>query len=288
MKIPIAGNINALRVARRLDVTTSQLSSIFQRLPSGLRINSGADDPAGIAILSSLQADKMIASVAFRNTSGGISVTNIAIEGINQVILILTRMQELAQQSANGIYPNTQRSALSAEFTLLAQESDRTSATTIFNNVTLLSNSAGTYIQVGLRGNASNNSILIPQTSATLESLGIKDRFDQLTVSIIGSSAEVSQSLARNALPILDAAIETLTQRRSVLAAAENRLESAVNFLAASRENFAAAASRIGDADIAAESANLIRLQVLQNAQQAILAQANQTPALALKLLQSN
>lgn len=285
MKISLGANLQALQAARRLSNTSSELGSTFQKLSSGLRIQSAADDPSGLAVLSKLKVDTRVASVAIRNAGDGISQVSLAVDGITQIISILSRMRELAQQSANSTYTNAQRSALSTEFTLLAEESDRTAATIAFNKVVLLSNPQDTYIQVGLRGDGTDNSILIPRTSATLQSVGVKDAFDQLTVSIIGNTTDVSQSVSRNSLPVLEAAIETLTQRRSVLAASENRLHSAVNYLSVSRENLAAASGRIGDADQAAEAATLVRLQILQNAQQAVLAQANQSTALVLKLL---
>jgi flagellin len=194
-------------------------------------------------------------------------------------------MAELAAQSANGVYSMTQRSALSSEFLALGSEIARISRTTEFNGLTLLSNSSNTTIQVGLTG-ASTSTITIGFVRGTLESLALApDNGAPLTYSIISTTSTGSQTAASLALDAVTSAINNVSLSRGILGAAESRLSTAVNYLSAVRENFIAAESAIRDIDVAEETANMVRLQVLQQAASAILAQANQQPAVAYALL---
>ena len=136
MGINIRTNVESLRAQRDLNSTTDRLRKAYSRLSSGLRIVSASDDAAGLAIADRLQADSRIATVAIRNANDGISVIAITDGAIGQITDILTRMAELAEQSANGVFSNEQRSALSLEFTELASEINRIAQTTEFNNIT--------------------------------------------------------------------------------------------------------------------------------------------------------
>ncbi|RMG44419.1 MAG: flagellin FliC [Candidatus Dadabacteria bacterium] len=286
MTLTLASNIASVRSQRQLQQTTSSLGKTFERLSSGLRINSAADDPAGLALADNLRADARIASVAIRNANDGLSQTQIADAALDEIGNILQRMAELAEQSANGVYTNSQRSALSSEFLALGSEIDRIAKTTEFNNVTLLSNSSSVTLQVGLDGTV-NSQITIEGVLGTLDALGLASSgSSKLTYSIIDSTTAASQSASQNALSAVNSAIDTLAAKRGTLGAAESRLNSAINYLTVARENFVAADSRIRDADIAQEVADMVRLQVLQQAGTAVLAQANLQPQVALALLQ--
>ena len=285
MSLSIASAIDSVRAQRQLGLTTNRLSLSFQRLSSGLRINSASDDPAGLALADNLRADARLASVAIRNANDGISITSIADAALGEVNTILNRMLELAQQSANGVFTQAQRSALSSEFIALGSEIDRISRATVFNTFNLLSNSSSITLQVGLTGSADSR-ITISGVLGTLNSLGIGNASSELTVSIISTSIAFSQTAATTAVSSIQNAILSLTSTRGTIAAVESRLSSAINYLTVARENFIAAESRIRDVDVAEEVANMVRLQVLQQSAQAVLAQANLQPQVALRLLQ--
>ena len=286
MTITAASNIFSLRAQRQVQINSDALAKSYERLSSGLRINSAADDPAGLAMAASLGNTARVATAAIRNANDGISITSIADSALNEVSSILSRMAELATQSSNGAYVNTQRSALSSEFVALGSEIERIARTTTFNGLTLLSNSQSYGIQVGFTS-GSDSVITIQQVSGTLSTLGLAaSGSSALLFSINASSTGEAQSASQNALNAVNNAIVSLTSVRGLIGAAESRLSTAVSYLTNTRENLLAAEGRIRDADIAQETAEMTRLQVLQQAGTAVLAQANQEPARVLDLLQ--
>lgn len=285
MAINIRTNIPSLLAQRNLDQASARLNTSYERLSSGLRINRARDDAAGLAIAESLKADSRLASVAIRNASDGISIISIADQAIGQIGNVLSRLAELAEQSANGVYGNTQRSALQNEFVALASEIERIAFTTEFNGLKLLSGGSQIVFQVGFRGD-STSQVSYNGVAATLQSLGLAGTGQSaLTYSIIGSDELGAQSAARLALDAINAAIVSVTRNRGTLGAAESRLEVTISNLQVARENFQAAESRIRDVDVASEAAELTRLNILQQAGAAVLAQANSQPQLALQLL---
>jgi flagellin len=285
MSLTIASNIDSLQAQRQIALTTSRLSKTFQRLSSGLRINSASDDAAGNALADELRADTKLASVAVRNANDGLSITSIADTALEEINSILNRMLELAQQSSNGSYTTAQRSALSSEFVALGSEIERIARVTTFNTFNLLSGSSNITLQVGLDG-TTNSQIVIGAVLGTLTSLGLATaNSSALTYSIISTTTGFSQTAATTALSAIQGAIMSLTSTRGTIAAAESRLSSAVNYLSIARENFIAAESRIRDADVAQEVAEMVRLQVLQQSATAVLAQANLQPQVVLRLL---
>jgi flagellin len=285
MSLNIRTNVSALSAQNALSKTTRGLQTAYERLSSGLRINSASDDAAGLAIASSLQADARIATVAMRNANDGISVIEITDGAISQISNILSRLAELAEQSANGVYANGQRSALQLEFTALLSEVERIALTTEFNGLNLLSGGGNVTFQVGFDG-TSMSRIQYNGVQATLASLGLAPSDSSLHLySITGNSDIDSQSAAQQALDAINVAIVSLSRNRGTLGAAQSRLETTINNLMIARENFRAAESRIMDVDVAEESSQLTRLSILQQAGTAILAQANQQPQLALQLL---
>lgn len=286
MPVSYTSNVDSTRAQRQLSQANDALSRSFSRLSSGLRINSASDDAAGLQVADGLRADARTAAVAIRNANDGISLTAIADSALEEIGNVLTRMAELANQSANGIYTNTQRSALSSEFYALGSEIERISKVTTFNDINLVSNSSNLTLQVGLDASA-NSQITITSVLGTLASLGLASGGSSTMIySILGSTAAFSQTAAQNALTAVNAALDSITMRRGTLGAAENRLTYAINFLTIARENYIAAESRIRDIDVAQEVADMTRLQVLQQAATAIVAQANQQPQVALNLLQ--
>ena len=285
MALTINTNIAALNAQRRLSGSTGALRQSFERLSSGLRIVRARDDAAGLAIADALRADSRIASVAIRNANDGISLISIADGALDQMSSVLTRMAELAEQSANGTLGSEQRSALSQEFLALGSEIERIAETTEFNGIQLLSGGGSTALQVGF-DSGSNSQITFNGVSGTLSSIGLATSGSQLAFSVNAAGTNLdAQIAARAALDAVTAAIGSLTTSRGTLGAAESRLSVTINNLSVARENFRSAESQIRDVDVAEEAATLARLNILQQAGAAILAQANQQPSLALSLL---
>ncbi len=285
MSINIRTNVPSLLAQRNLQQSTSRLNTAYERLSSGLRINHARDDAAGLAIAESLKSDAKIASVAIRNASDGVSIISISDAAIGQIGNVLSRLAELAEQSANGVYANSQRSALQNEFQSLMSEIERIAFTTEFNGLRLLSGGGEVVFQVGFRGDSLSR-VSYNGVAATLEALGLAQAGSSVpTYSIIGSTALEAQSAARLALDAINSAITSVTRNRGTLGAAESRLDVTIQNLQVARENFLAAESRIRDVDVALEAAELTRLNILQQAGAAVLAQANNQPQLALQLL---
>ena len=285
MAITIGNNIVSLQAQRRLGVATEQLSSTYERLSSGQRINKASDDAAGLAIADSLRANQRIASVAIRNANDGISTIAIADGALGEIANVLQRLGELSEQSANGVFSVQQRSALQNEFSALGSEIERIATVSTFNGVNLLSSGNSITLQVGF-DSASTAQIQISNVRGTLQSLGLAQTGQSaMSYSISGTTITEGQSASRQALDAVNNAISSLAQTRGNLGAAESRLKVAINNLSVARENFAAAESRIRDVDVASEAAELTRLGILQQAGAAVLAQANQQPSLALALL---
>jgi len=285
MAITIGSNITSLTAQRRLGASTDSLNKVFQRLSSGQRINSAADDAAGLTIADSLRASQKVSGIGMRNASDGLSYIGIADGAMAEVGNVLNRLAELAQQSSNGVYSPTQRSALQGEFASLSSEIERISATTIFNDVVLLSGGAATSLQVGFDGR-STAQISIENVQATLTALGLAGSGSSVQIySLNAVSSDAGQSASRAALDAVNRAIVSLSATRGALGAVESRLRVSIGNLSTIRENYAAAESRIRDTDVASDAAELTRLNILQQAGASILGQANQQPQIALGLL---
>lgn len=286
MGVTIGTNVQSLTAQRRLNNTTVGLSKVYERLSSGQRINKAADDAAGLAIAESLKADQRIASVAIRNANDGISVISIADGALTEIGSVLNRMAEIAEQSANGVFNNDQRSALASEFSELGSEIQRIAVTTEFNNVKLLSSSQIVSLQVGF-DSKSTSQINLTNVTATLNKLGLTttNSGEGLGYSVNAGTIADAQSASRNALDSVRSAIISVSSFRGSLGAGESRLRTAINYLSVARENFASAEAQIRDSDVAADAAELTRLGILQQAGSAVLAQANQLPGLALALI---
>ena len=285
MPISLGSNVTSLQAQRRLNNASDKLSRVYERLSSGQRINRASDDAAGLAIADSLKASARIAGVAIRNANDGISTIAIADSALNEVGNVLTRLAELAEQSANGVFSTVQRSALQNEFNALGSEIERIANVTEFNGVKLLSGGNELVLQVGFNS-GSTSRISFTGVQGTLQALGLAGAgLSALTYSISGVNIGEGQSASRLALDAINTAIGSLASTRGVLGATESRLQVAINNLSVARENFLSAESRIRDVDVASEAAELTRLGILQQAGTSILAQANQQPALALSLL---
>jgi flagellin len=268
-------NVASLDAQRNLSRTQSDQRVNFQRLSSGLRINSAADDAAGLGISVNLQAQVRSLSVAERNTNNAVSMAQTAESALGQVGGILTRMRELAVQGANGDLGATDRGYLDTEFQSLRSEITRIADSTVFNGRQLLGGAATTVtFQVGIQ-NTTSDRIDVGFGGVDLTALGIA------ATNVAGATAASSQA----AITSLDSAISNVSSRRAVFGASMNRMASTVSNLQSMRSNMSAAHSRIADVDVADETASMARNQVLSQAAVSVLAQANQAPQLALSLL---
>jgi flagellin len=276
MPLYINTNVASLEAQRNLNSSQSQLQKSFQRLSSGFRINTAADDAAGLGISESMRAKIRSFAVAERNTNNAISMTNTAEGGLNQISGILVRMREIAVQSANGDLTTTDRGYLDSEFQVLKEEITRLAETTQFNNQELLAGSGTSSItfQVGIN-TTSFDTISVAFGGITLSALGISGS--------AVSGADRTASAA--AIGEIDTAITNVSTARSTFGAATNRLSRAVGNAQTMRTNLSAANSSIRDVDVAEETSQLARSQVLLQAGTSVLAQANQIPNLALSLL---
>ncbi len=285
MAITLGANIASLNVTRQMQVTSDSLRNSYERLSSGQRVNRGKDDAAGLSIAASLANSTRLAQVAIRNSNDGISVVAIADGALSEIANILSRQAELASQASNGFFGAAQRSALQNEFSSLGSEVERIAVSTNFNGISLLSGTQSTVLQVGF-DTTSLSQITIGGIQGTLQNLGLAaSGSSALVYSLTGASTMFSQSAARAALEAVNSAISSLAMNRGALGALESRLQATIQNLSIARENYTSAESRIKDVDIAEEAANLARLSVLQQAGAAILAQANQSPQLAIQLL---
>jgi flagellin len=271
MPLRITNNVLSLNAQRQINRSNTGLSKALEKLSSGFRINKAGDDAAGLAISEKLRSNIRALSQASRNASDGISLIQTAEGAMDEVNNMLVRMKELAEQSANGTLSATERGFLSSEYRALHSEITRIADATKFNETNLLDGTLSVNIQIGLSSG----------TSDTLP-VSIGD-VDAAALSLTSTISSVGD--AQSALGTVGSAIETVATRRSDLGALQNRLESVVNNIDTVVENLTAAESRIRDADIAAETANLTKYQILTQAGVSVLSQANQSPTVALSLL---
>ncbi len=272
--LTINTNTASLNAQRNLAQVNNRLSGNFRKLATGLRISNAADDAAGLAISERLRAQVGSLGQAKRNANDGISMVQTAEGALGEVSNVLTRMRELAVQSANGSVSAADKDTLDAEFQSLAQEVDRIAQSTDFNDINLLDGSqASVTFQVGYGTTAGVDTIDVNLGSARSAALGI----NALDIGDGGDTAA--------AMTALDSAIDSVTGLRGGFGTAQNRLSSTINNLSVQVENLSAAESRIRDVDVAHETAQLTRNSILQQASVSILAQTNAQPQIALSLL---
>ncbi len=263
-------NVMSLNAQRNLGTSQSMLSQSLQRLSSGLRVNTAKDDVAGFAIAQRFETQIRGLNMGIRNANDGISMAQTAESAIAEVTGNLQRIRELAIQSANGSYSAADQALLQTEVTERLGEIDRIVTQTNFNGTALLDGSAGTVdFQVGANAN---------QTI----SVDLSTAVDTTTLGV--NAVDVSAD-AQAAITSVDGALDDVATLAATLGASQNRLESTIANLTAVSENLSASKSRIVDADFAAETANLTKAQILQQAGTAVLAQANAAPQTVLGLL---
>jgi len=273
MGLVINTNVQAINAQRNLSRTSSTLSTAMARLSSGLRITAAKDDAAGLAISEKMKSHIRGLAQAERNSNDGISLVQTAEGAMDEISGMLIRMRELAVQSANGTTDSSQKGFLNNEFDQLGTEITRVANATAFNGTALLNAAATVTLQVGIGTTAANDQINVTLTDVTETGLSIN-------ANVIDTATN-----ALAAITAIDSAINSLSGQRGVLGAFQNRLSSTVRNLATTRENLSASNSRIRDVDVATESVNMTRSQILMQAGTAVLAQANQLPGMALSLI---
>jgi len=276
MGFRINTNVTSLAAQRTLSQNNNGMEESLGKLSSGTRITKSADDAAGLAISEKLKSFMRGTKQAERNAGDGISMIQIAEGGLNEVSNILTRLRELSVQAASDTVGDPERKFTDLEYQNLKQEIQRISQVTEFNGKKLLNGSGDQYdFQIGINNDEFQDRISYNAqlTNSTLESLGI----DALNVS--------NKDGARESLSTLDTAIQNIAGQRAELGAVQNRLSSTIQNLQVSNENLSAANSRIRDTDYAEETAKRAKLNILQNAGTAVLAQSNAQGSSALKLI---
>ena len=280
-------NLVSLNAQRNLSMSQSSLSTSMQRLSSGLRVNSAKDDAAGLAIAERMNTQVRGMNVAMRNANDGISMAQVGEGALGKISDIFQRMRELAVQSANGTNTAADRGSLNEEFVQLAQEATRTLGGTQFNGQNILATTNNSTFQIG-----ANNSTSIDQLTVVAFNWAANTNLTAVLSSAIltGTSTPTQQitdiSNAQAAIGAIDTAINAINSQRATFGAVQNRFENVIATLMVSSENQSAARSRIMDADYASETASLSRAQILQQAGNAMVAQANQLPQQVLSLLQ--
>jgi flagellin len=297
-------NLVSLNAQRNLNSSQSSLATSMQRLSSGLRVNSAKDDAAGLAIAERMNTQVRGINVAIRNANDAISLSQTAEGALGKVGDIFQRMRELAVQSANGTNTTQDRVSLNQEYVQLAQEATRTLGGTKFNGQNILANTENSTFQVGANNSTSIDQITVAAfnwagTSATGFSdvlgtavlsgtdVGTFDSVNNVfTAGAAGPTNLITDAAGANtALTNLDTALATLNSQRATFGAVQNRFENVVSTLMVGSENQSAARGRIMDADYASETSNLSRSNILQQAGNAMVAQANQLPQQVLALL---
>ncbi len=305
MALVINHNMMAMNAARNLQFSYNALAKSTQRLSSGLRINSAADDAAGLAIRELMRSDIRVLNQGVRNAQDAISMIQTADGALSVIDEKLIRMKELAEQAATGTYTSTQRLMIDSEYQAMASEITRIANATDFNGIKLLDGTLSAAsnhqnpadwrldhhgstlsptgplkIHFGTGNDSAEDYYYIAIGNATASALGVGNQSAQ------GAGFAIStQEAAQSALAALDAAIVSKDKIRASLGALQNRLENTITNLTIQAENLQASESRISDVDVATEMTNFVRNQILAQSGVAMLAQANSIPQLALQLL---
>lgn len=276
MGLRINTNIQSLSAQRMLGLTGENQKTALERMSSGSRINKAGDDAAGLAISEKLKSEIRSMRQASRNASDGVSLIQVAEGAMNEVSNILIRLRELSIQAASDTIADSDRSFLHKEVEQLKAEIDRIANSTEFVGTKILNGTAPTLeFQVGI-----NNNPLLDRF--TFDSLNLNSSLMALGLQAVSTQ---SKEMAQANLGMIDDAIGHVNSNRATLGALQNRMQSTINNLATYRENLESANSRIRDTDMAEESSNLVKQNILAQAAVSILGQANANPQLALKLI---
>jgi flagellin len=279
-------NVPSLVAQRALSINSKAVNSSFEKLSSGLRINRAADDAAGLNISETLKTQIRGNQKAVANAQDGVNILQIAEGGLSVISENLQRIRELTIQAASDTNSTTERTAIVLEVNSRLDDIDRIAQTTRGNNINLLDGSKTDYLlQIGANSDMNQNTLNIGVVLANsqVSSLGIDRTATPITAGTGGIYED--NSSARVFLNAIDSCLSNVFTRRSQIGAMQNRLQSTIESLSIAVENLQSTNSRIRDLDVASESANLTRNQILQQSALSVLAQANQSPSLALQLM---
>lgn len=276
MGLRINTNVASINGQRNLRTTSQDMRKAMEKLSSGYRINKAGDDAAGLAISEHLKAQIRGYNMNIRNSEDGISLVQVAEGGLNETSQILIRLRELAIQAASDTIGPDERSFLDREYQSLLEEVNRIAEATEFNKTQLLNGQGKIFhIQVGIRNVEGVDRVTFDGTkaNATVKGLGL----DNLNI--------MDKEIAQQSLSVIDSAIQKVSATRAEFGALQNRLQSTINNLGVSVENLSAANSRVRDADMANETAEMTRNNIMLQSGISVLAQANSANQMALKLL---
>ncbi len=295
MSLVINHNLMAMNSARNLNSSYGKLSDSTRKLSSGLRVDTAADDAAGLAIRELMRSDIAALNQGVRNANDGISLIQTADGALGVIDEKLVRMKELAEQAATGTYDSTQRLMIDSEYQQMASEITRIANATDFNGIKLLDGnlSSDTHdgsgltstgklkIHFGTANDSAEDYYYIQIGTATASALGVGNQSDPTTA---GHNISTQEN-AQKALQAINNAIVSKDNIRAHLGALQNRLENTISNLSIQAENLQAAESRISDVDVATEMTNFVRNQILTQSAVSMLGQANSLPQMALSLI---
>ena len=277
MSIVVNTNTTSLMVQRNLSKATSSLATSMQRLSTGMKINNAGDDAAGLALSEKINGQLSSSDVCKNNAQTGLNMLSIADGDLDVINQNLQRIKDLAVQSANGVYSDEERLSMDQEVQLRLEEINRIADSSTFSDVNLLDGTIQDMVlQIGAGSDIDQNTI------------DISGAFQEAHVSSLGIQANASISTvdaARTMIDAIDEAVNNISSRRSIIGASMNRLDSTIDRIDIRKENLQSTYSTIRDTDIASESSELTKQQILQQSAATLLQQANQTPSLALTLI---
>ena len=277
MSIVVNTNTTSLMVQRNLSQATSNLATSMQRLSTGMKINNAGDDAAGLALSEKIKGQLSSSDVCKNNAQTGLNMLSIADGDLDVITQNLQRIKDLAVQSANGVYSDEERLSMDQEVQLRLEEINRIADSSSFSDMNLLDGSIQDMVlQIGAGSDIDQNTI------------DISGAFEEAHTSSLGIAADASISTvtaARTMIDAIDVAVNNISSRRSIVGASMNRLESTIDRIDIRKENLQSTYSTIRDTDVAAESSELTKQQILQQSAATLLQQANQTPSLALTLV---
>ena len=283
MALTINTNLSSMIVQNNLTKSTTQLNNAIERMTTGYKINHASDNAAGYSIAKNWEAKLGSLDVAADNAAMGADMLATLEDNCSLISSHLQRVRDLTEQAANGTYGSNSLKAIQSEITARLEEIDRIAANCEYNGINLMDNGGTKAIQVGVEGTASKSQISL---DSTLFAKGdTQTILGESITNIASKCAGLSGDGASTMLATIDTAIDNMSSRVTTLGAARNRIDSAVESISVQSENITSSLSTLRDADVATESSNYIKAQILQQASATLLATANQTPAIALNLL---
>jgi len=302
MALTINTNLSSMIVQNNLQKSTTQLNNAIERMTTGYKINHAADNAAGYSIARNWEAKLGSLDVAADNAATGADMLSTLEDNLALVSSHVQRVRDLTEQAANGTYGTQSKEAIESEIKARLEEVDRIAANCEFNGISLMSGGSAMAIQVGIEGTASKSQISLDSTLFASGQVG--DLFKitgtgaytptgddetakvaKLAKDCAGTSTGSGAKKPTEMLGTIDAVINNISKRITTLGAAQNRIESAIESIGVQSENITSSLSTLRDADVATESSNYIKAQILQQASATLLATANQTPSIALNLL---